>query len=59
MNTIRCKARAPAETQPREPTQEHDARREHAQEHRRPIGAAQIAAPSTRRWRRVGRFSPK
>jgi hypothetical protein len=31
--------------------------RERFDEGRRRVGAAQMAAPSTRRWRRAGRFS--
>jgi hypothetical protein len=31
--------------------------RERFGERRRRVGAAQMAAPSTRRWRRAGRFS--
>ena len=37
----------------------HDgaAARESFDDQRRRVGAAQVAAPSTRRWRRAGRFS--
>jgi hypothetical protein len=31
--------------------------RRHRQERRRHVTAAEMAAPSTRRWRRAGRFS--
>jgi len=53
------RASARAEHPPHEHTREHDEGREHPQQRERPIGAAQVAAPSTRRWRRAGRFSPK
>jgi hypothetical protein len=40
-----------------EPARERDEARERRRERERRIGAAQLAAPSTRRWRRAGTFS--
>jgi hypothetical protein len=41
-----------------EPPRERDEARERRRERERRISAAQLAAPSTRRWRRSGTFSP-
>ena len=60
-------ARARADEQPQRPGHrgtdpgdlgtEAARERRRFEERRRRVGAAQMAAPSTRRWRRAGRFS--
>jgi len=69
MNATPHEPRAPAvdEQRPDEPgcgrgdgghvVHDQTAERERFDDRRRRVGAAQMAAPSTRRWRRNGRFS--
>jgi hypothetical protein len=48
----------PPETRPsEEPVRPRDEARERRRERERRVTAAQLAAPSTRRWRRAGTFS--
>jgi hypothetical protein len=46
----------PAARPTEEQVRERDEARERRRERERRIGAAQLAAPSTRRWRRAGTF---
>ena len=47
-----------AAPKPDEPARERDEAHEPERKPRPPISAAQLAAPSTRRWRRAGRSEP-
>ncbi|MDX6718352.1 MAG: hypothetical protein QOJ63_606 [Solirubrobacteraceae bacterium] len=58
MNASHRTTRTPPAARPsEEPARERDEARERRRERERRIGAAQLAAPSTRRWRRAGTFS--
>ncbi|MEY2516961.1 MAG: hypothetical protein QOJ89_4319 [bacterium] len=48
----------PPSTQRAATSREREAPRATRDQPARPLTAAQLAAPSTRRWRRAGRFAP-